>query len=294
MPRIFVSYRRSDSKGFTGALVRELTEHFLEDEIFLDIQDIEAGQDFVNELDQALELSDVVLVVIGESWLEVTDAEGRRRLDNPRDFVRREVEASLRRDDVKVIPVLVGGAKMPAPDVLPEKLSRLSRRQAFEISNSRWDDDVERLIKTLRDGLGPMAGLSPVPKLLGRLFALVGAALLIGGLVPAYLSWSFARQAMVVEATVDEIEQAGEEPDAFYYPIYKYTAEDGRWHRLRSEIGYGRPEHFVGDEVTLLVDTVDPRKFKIKSSPVGLPTILLGGLGVLFLTLGFVFVRLRF
>lgn len=147
---IFLSYRRSDTAGYAGRLANDLAEHFGADEVFRDIGAIDAGSDFVDALDNALASAKVVLVLIGRDWLNEVDSEGRRRLDDARDFVRREVAAALARDDVTVFPILLQKASMPDAVELPESLRALARRQAIEISESRWRHDLLRLIHAIR------------------------------------------------------------------------------------------------------------------------------------------------
>jgi len=148
MPVIFISYRREDSAGHAGRLFDRLREHFGRERVFLDVVGIDAGVDFVETLDKAVGSCDVLLAVIGREWLTCCDKQGRRRLDDPNDFIRAEISAALKRD-VRVVPVLMEGAEMPPTDALPEELKRLTRRQAVEIRDSRWDADVEALIAAL-------------------------------------------------------------------------------------------------------------------------------------------------
>jgi len=154
MPVIFISYRREDSAGHAGRLFDRLRQHFGSDRVFLDVVGIEAGVDFVETIDQAVGSCDVLLAVIGREWLTCHDKQGRRRLDEPNDFIRTEITSALKRN-VRVVPVLVEGAEMPPTDELPEELKRLTRRQAVELRDSRWDADVEALIAALaRDTAG--------------------------------------------------------------------------------------------------------------------------------------------
>lgn len=149
MPVIFISYRREDTAGHSGRLFDRLREQFGRDHVFLDMVGIEAGVDFVERIDKAIGSCDVLLAVIGREWLNCRDKEGRRRLDNPDDFIRAEISSALQ-GNVRVIPVLVEGAEMPSADALPEELKRLTRRHAVEIRDSRWDADIEALIAALR------------------------------------------------------------------------------------------------------------------------------------------------
>ncbi|HYN21764.1 MAG TPA: TIR domain-containing protein [Thermoanaerobaculia bacterium] len=161
MPVIFISYRREDSAGHAGRLFDRLRERFGRDHVFLDVVGIDAGVDFVDTLDKAVGSCDVLLAVIGREWLTCCDKQGRRRLDDPNDFIRAEISVALKRD-VRVVPVLVQGAEMPPTDALPEELKRLTRRQAVELRDSRWDSDVEALIATLeKQATRPATALPP-------------------------------------------------------------------------------------------------------------------------------------
>lgn len=151
-PRIFLSYRREDTAGHVGRLRDSLSEHFGAGRVFMDLESIRIGDDFVETLGKAVDSSGVVVVVIGRQWLSATSKKGQRRLDNPQDFVRLEVETALRRG-VKVIPALVQGAEMPGEEALPVALAKLARRNAIEISDSRWTFDVERLIEAIEAAL---------------------------------------------------------------------------------------------------------------------------------------------
>jgi hypothetical protein len=136
MARIFISYRRQDSDIWVSRLVEELRKHFPPDQVFQDVASIEPGADFVKSLDKALGTAAVMLAVIGPGWLSATDKQGHRRLDLPGDFVRQEIAESLRRPGVRVFPLLVNGAQMPAEEDLPEPLKPLAYRQAFELTRT--------------------------------------------------------------------------------------------------------------------------------------------------------------
>lgn len=150
---IFISYRRDDSAGHAGRLYDKLSEGFGADQIFMDIDTIDPGLDFTEVIDRALASSKVVIALIGRRWTTATDGAGRKRLENPQDFVRMEVARSLE-TGIRVIPVLVQGATMPGPDELPEDLTALTRRHAIELSDVRWQYDVGRLTKAIEESLG--------------------------------------------------------------------------------------------------------------------------------------------
>jgi hypothetical protein len=146
--KIFINYRRDDAGGFAGRLSDTLANYFGRDRVFRDVTDIDYGHDFEQVIDQKLSESGAVVVLIGDKWSSVTNEEGQRRLDDPADYVSREISAALQ-SAVPVVPVLIGDANMPRQDELPEKLGALTRRNAMTITDERWDFDVTRLAKVL-------------------------------------------------------------------------------------------------------------------------------------------------
>jgi hypothetical protein len=116
--------------------------------VFMDVSDIGVGTDFVDQVERAISTSDASLVVIGPDWLGATDSEGRRRLDDPDDHVRSEVRSVLASPN-PVVPVLVGKASLPSEDELPDDIAMLARRQAVELSDETWSEDVEMLVRRL-------------------------------------------------------------------------------------------------------------------------------------------------
>lgn len=148
MAGIFIGYRRDDSAGHARALFDRLRAHFGAELVFMDVTDIEPGMDFTEVLDKAIGSCDVLLAVIGREWLTATDISGRRRLDDPHDFVRFEMATALRRK-IRVIPVLVQNAMLPSASVLPAEIAELAKRQSIELRDTRWEADVMDLIKAL-------------------------------------------------------------------------------------------------------------------------------------------------
>jgi hypothetical protein len=160
---IFVSYRRDDTRQAAGRLADDLAAHFGSDKLFRDIETIEPGVDFADALNQALESCGVMLVLIGQRWLGITDAKGRRRLDDPRDWIRLEIATALKRG-IRVVPVLIDGAEPLAEDQLPEDLRPLAGRQALELADGRWKGDLARLVEALGRLPGLKAATSPLPQ----------------------------------------------------------------------------------------------------------------------------------
>jgi TIR domain len=150
---IFISYRRDDTRYPAGQLYDELTDHFGGTRVFKDIDSISPGIDFAAAITAAIKSSAILLALIGDRWLAITDETGRRRLDDPGDFVRREIESALR-ENIHVIPVLLGGTRMPHADELPASLAELAGRQAFELGDRRFRSDAARLMRALDDFLG--------------------------------------------------------------------------------------------------------------------------------------------
>ena len=154
MSGIFISYRRGDTGEIAHRLHDALGERFGAAFVFIDVVDIDAGEDFGAVIDEKVGFCDVVLAVIGKAWSSSADASGRRRLDDPNDWVRLEIGVALARD-IRVVPLLVDGALLPATSELPPPLAALPERQALPLRDREFMDDVERLGATLqRLGVG--------------------------------------------------------------------------------------------------------------------------------------------
>ena len=149
MSDIFISYRRGTASPYARGIYERLGRQFGAERVFMDIDTMEPGVDFVEYIKTAVGSCRVLIVVIGPDWVATADDSGRRRLDDPDDFVRVEVTAAFERGDVRVIPVLVGGAPPPKKDDLPPDLSPLTRRHALEVTDGRWDYDLGVLVKTI-------------------------------------------------------------------------------------------------------------------------------------------------
>jgi hypothetical protein len=156
-PRIFISYRRTDSEGHTGRLFDELERRFGKQQLFRDLDTIPLGVDFTAAIGEAVSSCAVLIAVIGRDWLKLKDSAGRRRLDDPNDFVRIEISAALERD-IRVIPAIVADARMPTAKQLPKDLEGLARRNAIFLHSDSWHPGVERLIAALEDVVAANAG----------------------------------------------------------------------------------------------------------------------------------------
>ena len=154
---IFISYRREETAYPAGWLFDLLVEQFGKGRVFKDVDSILLGDDFVEKINETIERCDVLLALIGKRWLTLTSDDGRRRLDNPDDFVRLEIETGLSRN-IRVIPVLIDGARMPDVTELPPSMSKLAYRQALELGPSRFAADARRLLRALTASLDEIQG----------------------------------------------------------------------------------------------------------------------------------------
>jgi hypothetical protein len=164
MAGVFISYRREDSPGHAGRIFDRLQARFGADIVFMDVHAIDAGVDFAAAIERAVASCAALLAIIGPDWMTAVDEEGQRRLHDPRDFVRLEIGGALKRG-IRVVPVLVDNAGLPAPDDLPDELKPLVGRHAVVLRDSRWDADfdelaraVERLVLPVGQQESPSAG----------------------------------------------------------------------------------------------------------------------------------------
>jgi len=162
MSGIFLSYRRDDASGWTGRLYEHMIREWGSDQVFMDIDAIAPGDDFRDAIARTMDVCDIVMVVIGPNWLTARDHAGNRRLDNEGDTHRAEVAAALV-SDVRVVPVLVGGAAMPSESDLPEPLKDLAYRNAAVIEDRRFASDVGALQKVLRQLVDSAASTRSTP-----------------------------------------------------------------------------------------------------------------------------------
>jgi hypothetical protein len=158
---IFLSYRREDAAPYARLLQFQLSERFPDARVFMDLDSIEPGLDFAQVIGKAVDSCAVLVALIGRQWATLTDEEGRRRLDNPDDYVRFEVQAALERG-VRLIPVLVDGAKPLRQQQLPSELHKLARLNALELSYGRYEYDADRLLNLIQRVLAAASGTGTV------------------------------------------------------------------------------------------------------------------------------------
>src|SRR2546421_7428695 len=154
--KVFISYRRAASAGYSGRVMDRLDRELGRDLVFMDVDAIPLGTNFSKVLHKEVGKCGVLLAVIGPNWLDARDERGNRRLDNPNDFVRIEIAAALQRS-IPVIPLLLDGARIPKADELPEDLKELALRNGMEIRHASFQDDMNRLIRGLK-GQSDQAG----------------------------------------------------------------------------------------------------------------------------------------
>jgi TIR domain len=158
---IFISYRREDTSGYADRVFKALNKRGLfEDKVFIDVDNLAPGDDFVRAIGDKLDACDVLIALIGSHWLTP-------RLDDPLDYVRQEIKTALDRG-IKVIPVLVDKASMPKAEQLPDDLKRLARRNAVELDRRHWDADLQSLVRALRKVIRPETAAARLSRAAGR------------------------------------------------------------------------------------------------------------------------------
>lgn len=166
MPKIFMSYRREDCSGDAGRLYDRLSRSFDREQIFYDIDSLKMGTIYGRDIKDWVSSCDVLLVLIGNQWLTLQDDQGCRRLDDPEDWVRVEIQTALEHD-ILIIPTLLQRADMPNMTMLPDALRSLANYQAWEISQRHFHDDVSLLVDRLRELEGEpdqFKGMVLIPK----------------------------------------------------------------------------------------------------------------------------------
>ena len=179
---VFISYRRGDSAGHAGRLRDALEPALGPDQVFQDVTSLAPGEHFADAIRGSIESADVVLVVIGRHWADAADAGGGRRLDDPADVVRLEVETALA-SGRRTVPVLVDGATLPSAAALPPSMAPLLEVHAAELHDGSWSSDVDRLVRT--SGLGPRHRAAAVE----RRWAAVGLVAVALAVIAAVVFW---------------------------------------------------------------------------------------------------------
>src|SRR6478609_4648925 len=146
--KIFINYRREDTSGYSGRIFDSLSNEFGEDNIFIDVTKINTGTDYTVVITQALDKCNYFLILIGNTWLSCKDNSGNRRIDNPDDFVRKEISLAITKK-IKIIPVLLEETSMPLAKEVPAGIQEMCKWQAIEIADSRWKYDTDKLIKSI-------------------------------------------------------------------------------------------------------------------------------------------------
>jgi TIR domain len=156
----FISYRRGDAAGQAGRLYDGLNARLGPGHVFMDVDSIGFGLDYEKVIRDAVAGCELLLAVIGDGWIDARDERGARRLDDAADFVRVEIEAALERE-IRVVPILINGAKLPEPAELPESLRPLARRQAVRLDDETFRPDMDRLIEQIERALTPAPTATP-------------------------------------------------------------------------------------------------------------------------------------
>ncbi len=225
--RIFINYRRDDTRWVAGRLIDSLRAYFGDDRVFRDIEGIKGGAEFGDVIHSTIDRADAVIVLIGPHWLSVSDEEGKRRLDDPEDWVAREIASALGRG-VPIYPVLVDNTPMPQPEELPESIRPLVQRNAMSVSEKRWESDIERLAKIV----GIDIPGSVAERTLDRVRLATSLSLLIMvALTTAILVWNVLQTLVPDEQTLAQVDDATAQennqlPTAPYQMLYKGFGED--------------------------------------------------------------------
>ncbi len=258
--QIFISYRRDDSAGYARAVYDELARHFGAERVFIDVDDIPAGQSFADVIRQAVSGSQVLLVLMGKRWLGERDG-APPRIADPGDFVAIEVAAGLAKG-MSVIPLLLDGTTMPAAAQLPVPLRPLVERNALELGNTRFAADMDRLVRALREAIGEPAPTSTAPSATAQ-GPSASRALWLGGVAVAVvalavLGWKLATRggassdpagapaaaaSASVRPVVDGAWQADvvyDWPNARYAERFVFSGEGGELHGSASFLGVPR------------------------------------------------------
>ena len=244
---IFISYRRDDAAGYARAVYDELTRRFGAERVFIDVDDINAGQPFSEVIQRSVGESAVLLALIGKRWHGEREGGAPPRISDASDFVRQEVAAGLAKG-IRVIPVLLDGATIPDATRLPRELGPLAGRNALELDHSRFADDMARLVREVREALGEPAVAPPARKVPAAAWWLAGAVLLLAGATslwqrspaptgPVAAPQSLARPNVNGEWQADVIYDW---PNARHAERFVFAGEDGELHGSASFLGVAR------------------------------------------------------
>ena len=248
--KIFINYRREDSIGTAGRLHDRLAEAFGQKNFFMDVDSIPAGVDFLADLNSQVAACRVFLVVIGPNWLDAKDESGARRLDNPDDFVAIEIATALARN-LRVIPVLVDGARMPKASELPDSLKALARRQAVEVRQLHFGRDAEALVERIKEALDGEFGWQHPWRSKAVVGAVAAVLLLLGWIglssidFSEWAPWAETRQEVKTEQerqakTAAEAQVKRNAEEAEQQRIAAAKAEDEKKAKAAAEAGQQR------------------------------------------------------
>jgi hypothetical protein len=162
-PKLFISYRREETPVSAAWLYEVLVERFGEPNVFMDLK-FKPGENFVKRTSEVVGACHILLVVMGPHWAAPEGGDGPASIKDPDDFVRLETEIAMERNDVSVLPVLVGAAKMPHPDELPDKIRGLTDIQAKQLTNERRAEDMKELVGRVEELLPPETVVHRVPR----------------------------------------------------------------------------------------------------------------------------------
>jgi hypothetical protein len=178
---VFINYRREDSAASAGRLFDRLADHVGPSKVFMDVYAIKPGENWIEAIDRAVAQCELMLVLIGPLWIKV-GADGRRRIDDPGDRVRLEIEAAFKHH-ISVIPLLLEDARMPDEKDLPPSLAALSHRQALRVQQETYQADSDRLLAAIEDRLSdrhrPRASSRAKPEHRRHRAVAIGAALAV-------------------------------------------------------------------------------------------------------------------
>jgi hypothetical protein len=264
--KVFISYRRDDSAGHTGRLYDRLRTEFGQD-LFMDVDTIPLGTNFVKVLGEAVGSCNVLLAVIGSDWLDTRDQDGTRRLDNPDDFVRIEIGTALKRD-IPLIPILLEGTRMPRADQLPTDLKELSQRNALDVRHASFHRDMDKLIRELRSmqpnpapAVSTHAAATPV---FAEKWTLAKAFAYFDGAVPRNPRWSWSARSpdggtVVLTLWADQIVDDGQNVTVDCYGhIHLPAWKDALGNKERiSNLAWAR-DHCEGLFRVVMVVAADP------------------------------------